>query len=73
MSGWKVKVTVAGQPARFYAVGEGDPKAALILANKVLKTSPPRDRLETDSSLSDSVLEYLGVKAGEIKELSTDS
>ena len=73
MSGWKVKVTVAGQPARFYAVGEGDPKAALILANKFLNTSPPRDRLETAESLSATRLEQLGVKAGDIKEMSDAS
>ena len=69
MSGWIIRVTVPGKPPRLYAAAESDPPAALILAHKALGTSPPRDRLETVEQVSAQVLEQLGVRAGEIKDV----
>jgi hypothetical protein len=68
-NGWTIKVTVPGQPIRLYVAAESDPKVALILANKALGTSPPRDRLETVGPIPGRLLDQIGVKAGEIKDV----
>ena len=72
-SGWTIKVTIPGQSPRVYAVGESDPKRALILANDMLATSPPRDRLETVGQVSHEMLERLGVSTGELKDVTNVS
>jgi hypothetical protein len=69
MSGWTIKLTVPDQPPRLFVAGESDPYAALILAHKKLGATLPRDRLKTDGQISASVLEQLGVGAGEIKDV----
>lgn len=72
-NGWKIKVTVQGQPARLYAAAESDPRLALILAQKALGASPPRDRLETAGEISAQALEKFGIKGGEIKDVTESS
>jgi hypothetical protein len=68
-SGWKIRLTVPGEPVRLYAVAEGEPHVALILAQKATGAAVPRDRLETVERIPARVLKQLGVKAGEIKDL----
>jgi hypothetical protein len=69
MNGWTIKVTVPDKPVRVYPAAVSEPTIAVILVHETLGTSIPLIELETIKQIPARVLEELGTKTGEIKDV----
>ena len=69
MSGWTIRVALPDQAVRIYAAAESEPTTALIRVHQTLRIHVPPARVETVEQIPARVLEELGMKAGEIKDI----